>query len=165
MSKLLYSPSELVMQLNDAIQWRATLKNQKLVVTNGCFDLLHRGHADYLFQARMYGDALLILQNSDSSVKNLKGSKRPIINEKDRAYMLASLRCVDAVVIFDEKRCTTAIEKLMPDVYVKGGDYNLDTIDKEESFALHKYNVDISFIPFIKGLSTSNIIDKIKFDK
>jgi len=157
------NPISLIMTLDEAVKWHQSLQinNKELVVTNGCFDILHRGHAEYLYAARQLGDALLILQNTDASVQKLKGSSRPIINEEDRAYLLASLRCVDAVVIFNDKRCTKAIEQLQPEIYVKGGDYTLETLNEEESAALQAAGTRCHFIPFVKNLSTSQIIQKV----
>jgi rfaE bifunctional protein nucleotidyltransferase chain/domain len=157
------NPENLLMSLEEAIKWRdAFRKNaKKLVVTNGCFDILHRGHAEYLYQARQQGDALLILLNSDDSIRSLKGPARPVLQEKDRAYMLASLKAVDGVVIFGTPRCTDLFMKLLPDVYIKGGDYNIDTINEEEKNALIKVGAEIKFIPFVKGFSTTGILQKI----
>ncbi len=159
-------PSSLIMTLNDACSWRESLRSDKrrLVVTNGCFDILHRGHAEYLYKARCCGDAMLVLINSDKSVQELKGPTRPIIDEYNRAYMLCSLECVDAVVMFDTQRCTEQFLKLKPDVYVKGGDYNIDNINAEEKAALLSVGVDFEFIPFVKGFSTTDIVNRIKAD-
>ena len=152
------------MDLSTAKAWRSELKakNLKLVVTNGCFDILHRGHAEYLMQARALGDALLVLINSDSSVRELKGSSRPIINEYDRAYMLCALEAVDSVVMFDSQRCDDMFIELRPDIYVKGGDYALETINSQEREALQGVNADIRFIPFIEGLSTTELVKKLQ---
>lgn len=157
-------PASLIMTLDDAVRWHEIMqsKNKKLVVTNGCFDLLHRGHAEYLYTARQLGDALLVLQNGDASVQQLKGSSRPIIGEEDRAYMLTSLKSVDAVVIFHEQRCTEAFRQLQPEIYAKGGDYTLETLDAEERKVLQEANTQFHFIPFIAGFSTSDVIEKIK---
>jgi len=99
-------PKDQIMDLSRAKAWRAELKakNLKLVITNGCFDILHRGHAEYLMQARSLGDALLVLINSDRSVQELKGPARPVIDEYNRAYMLCALESVDSVVMFDTQR-------------------------------------------------------------
>ena len=113
-------PEKKIMTLEDALAWRLDLRNQKrkLALTNGCFDLLHRGHAEYLLEARRSADALLILLNSDRSVQSLKGPSRPICHENDRAFLLACMEFIDAVVIFDSSRCTREIETLKPDVYI-----------------------------------------------
>jgi rfaE bifunctional protein nucleotidyltransferase chain/domain len=164
LTETLANPSDAVMDLSKAIEWRAELRkfNKKLVVTNGCFDILHRGHVEYLRNARLCGDCLLVLLNSDASVKTLKGPDRPLNSEGDRAFVLTSLRCVDAALIFGSPRCTDMIKSLKPDIYVKGGDYNIDTINGEEKAALLEIGTQIEFIPFVPGFSTTNIIDKIK---
>ncbi len=164
MPSTIQNPSELIMSLSDAIKWRNKLKinGKKLVVTNGCFDILHRGHSEYLMNARNHGDAFLILLNSDKSVQDLKGPTRPIVDEYSRAYMLASLKCVDSIVLFSTPQCTDLFSSIKPDIYIKGGDYTIDTINKEEKEALLAVNADIQFLPFIKGFSTSNIVEKIK---
>jgi rfaE bifunctional protein nucleotidyltransferase chain/domain len=105
---------------------------------------------------------MLILLNSDASVRALKGESRPIVCEDDRAFMLNSLRCVERVVIFDSPRCNVELAALAPDVYVKAGDYTVETLDPAERKALLDSKTEIVFMPFIAGLSTSNIIDKIK---
>jgi rfaE bifunctional protein nucleotidyltransferase chain/domain len=157
------NPAELIMELPQALAWRAELKkqNRKLVITNGCFDILHRGHADYLMRARALGDAMLVLINSDNSVQTLKGPDRPVIDQYNRAYLLCALESVDSVVIFDTPRCDQFFTELKPDIYVKGGDYTLETIDKQERQALESVNTDIRFLPFIPGLSTTSIINKL----
>ncbi|MCK4983398.1 MAG: adenylyltransferase/cytidyltransferase family protein [Victivallaceae bacterium] len=152
------------MDLSRAKSWRAELeaKNLKLVITNGCFDILHRGHAEYLMQARSLGAALLVLINSDRSVQELKGPARPIINEYDRAYMLCALESVDSVVMFDSQRCDDMFIELRPDIYVKGGDYTLETINPQEREALQSVNTDIRFLPFVQGFSTTDIVNKLQ---
>jgi len=151
-----------IMSLEEAIAWRRALERdkQKLVITNGCFDLLHRGHAEYLLDARAKGDALLVALNSDDSVQELKGPSRPITCQDDRAFLIASLAFVDAVVVFDSLRCDKLILGLRPDVYVKGGDYDINTIDKDEKEALQAVRCAIRFVPFIKGYSSTVIIQK-----
>lgn len=157
-------PQKQIMDLSKAKAWRAELKkkNLKLVITNGCFDILHRGHAQYLMQARALGDAMLILINSDRSVRELKGLSRPIINEYNRAYMLCALESVDSVVMFDTQRCDDMFIELCPDIYVKGGDYTLETINPQERESLQSINADIRFLPFVEGFSTTEIINKLK---
>ena len=163
MSKTELNPEIKIMTLKKASAWRNKLQRsgKKLVITNGCFDLLHRGHAEYLAKSRQCGDALLIAINSDESVRAIKGKYRPIVCEDDRAYLLASLMYVDAVVIFDTSKCTNLFLALKPDIYVKGGDYNIDNIDKEEKAALLGVGAKIKFIKFIPGLSTTEILKKI----
>jgi len=164
MSTELRDPATMLMSLTDAGRWRRKLREQrkKLVVTNGCFDIMHRGHAQYLYQARCCGDALLVLINSDRSVSELKGPLRPVIDEVNRAYMLSSLSCIDAVVVFDDQRCTAELDALQPDVYVKGGDYTIDKLNPEERAALEKGGAEFVFIPFVDGFSTTELIRKIK---
>ena len=142
--------------------WREELRKQgkKLVMTNGCFDILHRGHVTYLIGARELGDALIVAINSDKSVENLKGPNRPLTKEKDRAFILSSLSCIDAVVIFNEMRCDKIIDLIQPDIYVKGADYTIDSMDKDERTSLERINSEIKFISFVDGYSTSLIIKK-----
>ena len=148
--------------LDQAVQWRCTLreKGRRLAVTNGCFDILHRGHAEYLLAARKTADALLVLLNSDESVRELKGPGRPVNNAYDRAYLLASLRFVDGVLVFNAQRCTHELEALKPDDYAKGGDYTLETLNAEEREALLKCGARVHFIPFVPGHSTTLILKK-----
>ena len=113
-------------------------EGKRLVLTNGCFDLLHVGHVRYLQAARALGDALAVALNSDASVRALKGEGRPINPEDDRAEVLAALECVDYVAIFSEMRATRFLERVKPAIYVKGGDYILETLDREERAALEK---------------------------
>ena len=158
------NPKDQIMDLSQAKVWRAELKakNLNLVITNGCFDILHRGHAEYLMQARSLGDALLVLLNSDRSVRELKDPTRPIIDEYNRAYMLCALESVDSVVMFDTQRCDNMFIELRPDVYVKGGDYTLETINPQEREALQSVNTDIRFLPFVQGFSTTDIVNKLR---
>ncbi|MFZ2657889.1 MAG: adenylyltransferase/cytidyltransferase family protein [Victivallales bacterium] len=151
------------MSMQKAVAWRNRLRRSglKLVVTNGCFDLLHRGHAEYLSRARELGDVLLVFINSDSSVRKVKGRNRPIVNEKDRAFLLASLSCVDAVVIFGTSDCVGLFSKIKPDTYVKGGDYDIDSIVQEERVVLEAAGSKIKFIKFVPGLSTTDILARI----
>lgn len=155
-------PEHKIMTLEDALAWRLHLReqNRKLALTNGCFDLLHRGHAEYLLQARRSADALLILLNSDESVRRLKGPSRPICRENDRAFLLACMEFIDAVVIFNSARCNREIETLKPDVYIKGGDYTVEKLDPDERKALMDCKAEIRFIPFVPGFSTTSLIEK-----
>ena len=155
-------PEKKIMTLEDALAWRLDLRTRKrkLALTNGCFDLLNRGHAEYLLEARRSADALLILLNSDRSVQSLKGPSRPICHENDRAFLLACMEFIDAVVIFDSARCTREIEILKPDVYIKGGDYTVEKLDPGERKALLDCKAEIRFIPFVPGFSTTSLIEK-----
>ena len=148
--------------LEQAVQWRQDLKGKglRLTVTNGCFDILHRGHAEYLLAARRTADALLVLVNSDASVRSLKGPNRPVNCEYDRAYLLASMRCVDAVLVFDSVRCTRELDALQPDAYAKGGDYTFETLNEQERAVLVKHNIKVHFIPFVPDHSTTLILQK-----
>jgi D-glycero-beta-D-manno-heptose 1-phosphate adenylyltransferase len=130
-------------------------------VTNGCFDLLHAGHVAYLETARSFGDALLVGVNADASVRALKGPSRPLNNEQDRALVLAALAAVDRVCIFQEVRATDFLKFVSPDVYVKGGDYTLDTLDQEERRVVESGGGKIVIVPFVPGKSTTAIIERM----
>lgn len=147
----------------DLAQWRESLRAQgrRLVVTNGCFDLLHAGHVTYLADARTHGDALLVGVNGDAGVRELKGPSRPINNEHDRALVLAALESVSAVSIFPEKRAVHFLTLAQPDVYVKGGDYTLETLNQDERRAVESAGGRIVIIPLVPGKSTSSLVDKI----
>lgn len=148
-------------KLND---WRCEVRGsgQQLVVTNGCFDILHAGHIRYLHSARTEGDLLLVGLNGDESIRQLKGDGRPINPETDRALLLAALECVSAVCVFSEKRATHFLTEAQPDIYVKGGDYTLETLDMDERQAVESANGRIVFIPFVTNRSTSDLITKIR---
>ena len=137
---------------------------QRLVFTNGCFDLLHAGHVRYLRQARGLGDALAVGLNSDRSVRELKGEGRPVNVEEDRAEVLAALGCVDYVVIFDGKRATDVLSTVRPHVYAKGGDYTPDSLDPEERAALEKAGTEIRILPLVPGRSTTSTLGRIRGD-
>ena len=147
-----------------ARQLQATGK--RLVATNGCFDLLHVGHARYLQAARLLGDALAVGLNGDSSVRELKGAGRPLNNESDRAEVLAALACVDFVTIFRGTRATEFIAAASPEIYAKGGDYTPETLNAEERAVLEKFGAEIRLIPFEAGYSTSRLLEQLqKIDK
>ena len=137
-------------------------RGEKLVLTNGCFDLLHLGHVRYLGAARSLGDALVVAINGDDSVRALKGEGRPLNRERERAEVVAALECVDHVVIFSEVRVTRLLERVRPAIYVKGGDYTADTLDPEERAALEKTGAQIRILPFEPGYSTSGLIERLK---
>ena len=143
--------------------WRAAMRTRgkKLVVTNGCFDLLHLGHVVYLEAARNLGDALLIGVNGDDSVRQLKGDTRPVNSEADRAAVLAALQSVDAACIFGEKTATRFLAAAQPDIYVKGGDYTLETVNQDERRAVESGGGRIVIIPFVPGKSTTALLEKI----
>lgn len=151
----IYSRELLVRECN---VWRATQK--KIVFTNGCFDILHHGHLDLLARAASFGNILIVGLNTDSSVKRLKGADRPVTNEQDRAFQVASLLCTDAVCLFDEATPEELVKLIRPDVLVKGGDYTIDTIVGADFVQANGGTVEI--IPFVKGYSTTSIIDRIK---
>lgn len=144
--------------------WREALRRsgRRLVVTNGCFDLLHAGHVDYLEAARARGDALLVGLNGDESVRQLKGPSRPLNPEGDRARVLAALGCVDAVCVFPEVRAVRFLDAAQPDIYVKGGDYTLETINQDERRAVESHGGRIEFQAFLPGRSTTGLMDKIQ---
>lgn len=135
-------------------------EGKSLVFTNGVFDLLHVGHVRYLAKARALGDALVVAINSDRTVRELKGDRRPIVNEDERAEILAALRQVDYVTIFDDVSPRSLIARLLPDVLVKGGDYGLDEIHGREE--VEAAGGRVVSLPFIAGASTSIIIERMK---
>jgi D-beta-D-heptose 7-phosphate kinase/D-beta-D-heptose 1-phosphate adenosyltransferase len=133
---------------------------QKLVFTNGVFDILHVGHVRYLAQARSLGDALVVAINSDTSVRALKGAGRPLINQDERAEILAALRAVNYVSVFDDVSPRSLIADLLPDVLVKGGDYSLDEIHGREE--VEAGGGRVVSLPFVEGVSSSDIIERMK---
>lgn len=151
-----------ILSLEDAVALRNKWKEekQKVVFTNGVFDILHAGHVKSLANARTNGDKLIIGLNADASVKRLKGDARPVINERDRAILLAALQFVDLVVLFHDDTPIKLIEALLPDVLVKSADYNIETIVGAKEVIANGGEVKI--MPFVQGLSTTAIINKIK---
>ena len=133
---------------------------QKIVFTNGCFDILHAGHVRYLEKARSFGDCLVLGLNTDASVRGNKGASRPINGELDRAEVVGALKAVDYVVLFGEKTAETIIAKVRPDVYVKGGDYTLETLP--EAKIVQSYGGRVEFVQMVAGRSTTNVIKKIE---
>jgi len=144
-------------------EWRAAMRasGRKLVVTNGCFDLLHLGHVTYLETARNHGDALLIGVNGDNAVRELKGPDRPLNEEFDRAAVLAALQSVDGVCIFADSKATRFLAAAQPDIYVKGGDYTLETLNQDERRTVEQAGGKIVIIPFVPGKSTTGLLKKI----
>ena len=132
-----------------------------VVFTNGCFELLHRGHVEYLAQAKALGDVLVVGLNSDASVQRLRGAGRPLVAEADRAAVLVALRSVDAVTPFDEDTPLELISTLLPDVLVKGGDYDLDGIVGRE--VVEEAGGEVRALPFVEGHSTTSILDRLKY--
>jgi D-beta-D-heptose 7-phosphate kinase/D-beta-D-heptose 1-phosphate adenosyltransferase len=135
-------------------------EGKKIVFTNGCFDLLHVGHVYLLREAKKFGDVLMVGMNSDASVKRLKGDGRPIISMEDRAYAVAALECVDYLVIFDEQDPMQLIQRIRPDVLVKGDDYAAAEV-VGASF-LNSYGGTVRLVPIRRGVSTSHLIEKIR---
>ena len=143
--------------------WRADLRKRglRLVATNGCFDLLHPGHVTYLEAARNLGDALLVGVNADAAVRGLKGPDRPVNSETDRALVLAALESVTGVCVFTDATATKFLERAQPDVYVKGGDYALDTLNQEERRVVESGGGKIVIVPLVPGKSTTSLLEKI----
>jgi len=140
---------------------RLRSQSQRVVATNGCFEILHVGHVRYLTAARKLGDVLVVGLNGDDSVRQLKGEGRPVNRERDRAEVLAALESVDYVTIFPEKRATNFLRAAAQAVYAKGGDYTADTLDPEERAVLDEFGTRIEIIPFEKGYSTSELLTRI----
>ena len=147
----------------DLPAWRADVRasGKRLVVTNGCFDVLHLGHVTYLESARNLGDLLLVGMSGDSSVQQLKGPNRPVNNEQDRAGVLAAIESVSGVCIFTEKTASRFLSLAKPDIYVKGGDYTLETLNQEERRIVEEAGGKISILPFVPGKSTTALLEKI----
>ena len=152
---MLYTKEEFI-----KIREKLTAGSDSVVFTNGCFDILHRGHIEYLNQAKSLGKYLIIGLNSDSSVKKLKGEGRPVNNEIDRAYVLSNIKCVDAVVIFKEDTPYDLINIVKPDFLVKGGDWKEDQIVGSD--IVKGYGGKVISLKFVDSYSTSNIIERIK---
>jgi D-beta-D-heptose 7-phosphate kinase/D-beta-D-heptose 1-phosphate adenosyltransferase len=135
-------------------------EGKKIVFTNGCFDILHPGHARYLYAARRLGDYLIVAVNSDTSVRTIKGDERPFQSQEARTEMLAALGCVDGVVVFDEEDPLKVIQYLMPDILVKGGDWTEDKIIGAD--VVRGAGGEVKSIPFVEGYSTTDIIKKMR---
>jgi rfaE bifunctional protein nucleotidyltransferase chain/domain len=151
----------MIIEMSDITKTIEELKSKgkKIVFTNGCFDILHRGHAEYLEQAKSLGDFLVVAVNSDSSVKRLKGKDRPVNNEKDRAFMLDKLRAVDIVTIFTEDTPYNVISEVKPDVLVKGGDWKEDEIVGSD--IVKRLGGKVISLKFVDNYSTTTIIDRM----
>ena len=151
-----------ILSADSLLAERARLRDagQKLVFTNGVFDILHVGHVHYLAEARALGDALVVAINSDASVRELKGAGRPLMNENERAEILAALRATSYITIFDNLSPRTLIARLLPDVLVKGGDYALDEIHGREE--VEAAGGRVVSLPFVTGISSSAIIERMK---
>lgn len=151
---MLVSQSEIIKIVREG-----QAKGKTFVVTNGCFDILHVGHVRYLRKTKEYADNLIVMLNSDVSVKSIKGNDRPINCEADRAEILSALSCVDYVVLFDEKSPAKLLEDIKPDVYTKGADYTIETLPERD--IVLRNNIKVEFIEFVQGKSTTNVINKI----
>ncbi|WP_456324459.1 D-glycero-beta-D-manno-heptose 1-phosphate adenylyltransferase [Desulfonauticus submarinus] len=145
--------------LNEFLNLKKKFKHKTIVFTNGCFDILHPGHVDYLSKAKQLGDILVIGLNSDSSIRRIKGSKRPINSEKDRARVLSALSCVDFIIIFQEDTPYKLISKIQPDILVKGGDWPVEKIVGRD--VVLKKGGKVLNIKLLEGYSTTKIIENI----
>jgi rfaE bifunctional protein nucleotidyltransferase chain/domain len=147
----------------EAVAQRAEAKacGRTVVLTNGCFDLLHTGHIAFLQQAATLGNELWVALNGDESVRSLKGPLRPILNEEERMYALAAMTCIRGVFVFHSKRLDREIALFQPDHYAKAGDYTLETLNPEERRALEGASTQVHFLPFIQGYSTTSLIGRI----
>lgn len=145
----------------EIIEIRKKLKNEgkKVVFTNGCFDILHAGHVDYLNKARSMGDVLIVGMNSDSSIRRIKGELRPIVPQKERAFLVGNLKAVDYVTFFDEDTPGELISSLIPDVLVKGADWKIDQIVGRDIVEAH--GGEVKTIKFVNNQSTTNIIQTV----
>ena len=154
---------EKILAWDDLAAWRAHARSagKRLVVTNGCFDILHLGHVTYLESARNLGDALLIGVSGDNGVRQLKGANRPVNSQDDRAAVLAALESVTAVCIFSEKTANRFLSIATPDIYVKGGDYTLEKLNQEERRTVEQAGGKIVILPFVPGKSTTAMLEKI----
>lgn len=153
-------PKQKILTENVLLEQLARPRDNKLVFTNGVFDILHRGHIEYLFAARALGDALVVAINTDASVRRLKGPERPINADEDRAIVLAGLGCVDYVTFFADDTPLRILSALLPDVLVKGGDYTPDTIVGRSEVEAAGGHVVV--IPFVEGRSTTGTVNKIR---
>ncbi len=152
------------LSLDEAVSRRNDLRRagKSMVLTNGCFDLLHAGHLFLLDKTSDLADELWVAVNSDSSARALKGPSRPLQGERERAYALLCLEFVDVVLLFNGERLDEEIRTLSPDTYAKGGDYTLDTINVDERAALESVGTKIHFVPFLEGYGTTDLIRRIK---
>ena len=152
---------DVIKSLDEIVKIRTQLKNEgkKVVFTNGVFDILHAGHVDYLAKAKQCGDALILALNSDASVKRIKGEKKPIVPQNERAFILSNLKSVDYVMLFEEDTPQKLIDILLPDILVKGADWPIDQIIGRET--VEKNGGEVKRIEFVSQQSTTNIIKKI----
>ncbi len=143
-----------------AISASLAAQGRRLVFTNGCFDLLHVGHVRYLRKARALGDVLLVAVNGDSSVRALKGPTRPVNSEQDRIEVLAALECVDYLTLFHTERVTALVSEIRPQIYAKGGDYSVQTLDPGEYAALQGVGAEIHLLELVPGKSTTATLQR-----
>jgi rfaE bifunctional protein nucleotidyltransferase chain/domain len=150
-----------IISADEFLKIRKILKeqNKKIVFTNGCFDILHAGHVDYLIKARDMGDVLVVGMNSDSSIQRIKGPKRPVVPEKERAFIIANLKAVDYVIFFYEDTPGELINKIIPDVLVKGADWSIENIVGRD--VVVKNGGEVKTIEFVNDTSTTKIIEKV----
>ena len=155
----------MLIDRKNAAQVCENLRQQgnKIVFTNGCFDIIHAGHVRYLTAAKNFGDILIVGLNTDESVRRLKGNSRPINNQNDRAEVLLGLKAVDYVIFFGEQTAEALISEIKPDIYVKGGDYILETLP--EAKIVQSYGGRVEFVNLVAGRSTTNVIKKILAEK
>ena len=155
--------ADKILTLEQLPKWREQMRaaGKRLVVTNGCFDLLHRGHVTYLESARNLGNALLLGLNADASVRELKGSQRPVNSEDDRAMVVASLESVSGVCIFPERTAEKFLALAQPDVYAKGGDYTLESLNQDERRVVERFGGKVVILPVVPGKSTTALLEKI----
>ena len=155
--------ADKILTLEQLPKWREQMRaaGKRLVVTNGCFDLLHRGHVTYLESARNLGDALLLGLNADASVRELKGSQRPVNSEDDRAMVVASLESVSGVCIFPERTAEKFLALAQPDFYAKGGDYTLESLNQDERRVVERFGGKVVILPVVPGKSTTALLEKI----
>jgi len=137
-------------------------RGKRVVITNGCFDIIHVGHIKFLEAAKARGDHLIVGVNSDQAVQTLKGPNRPINSQSDRMAVIAALECVDLVVLINDVRVDTFIETIHPSVWCKGSDYNLGTLDKGEVAAAHRVKAEIALLKMVAGKSTTNLVNQCR---
>jgi D-beta-D-heptose 7-phosphate kinase/D-beta-D-heptose 1-phosphate adenosyltransferase len=155
-----HDPATKILDRTRVVQLYGRPREESIVFTNGCFDILHRGHVEYLTHARSLGDRLIVGLNTDASVTRLKGPGRPVVEQDDRAYVMAALACVDAVTLFDEDTPAVLIGALLPDVLVKGGDYAPDQVIGRE--VVESHGGRLVLIPFISGRSTTALLQRVR---
>lgn len=154
-NKIVKDPTEISRTL---AYWK--FRQFKVVFTNGCFDIIHRGHVEYLYQASLLGDVLILGLNTDESVRRIKGSGRPVIDEESRSIVLAAMEFIDMIVLFNEDTPLNLINSIKPDILVKGNDYKTDEIVGSD--VVRSYGGKIQTVPLVEGFSTTTIIDKLK---